>query len=79
MIRIMTKITHGLGHLPYKDSLKHINLHFLQRRKMQGNLMEVFKWVKWFNSGDRSMVLTANKQGRTHGNVFKLNIVLTMR
>ena len=43
--RRMTEMIQGLRNLPYKDRLKRLNLHSLERRAI-GNMIEVFKWVK---------------------------------
>ena len=40
--RRMTKIIQGLRNLPYKDRLKRLNLHSLER-KARGDIIEVFK------------------------------------
>ncbi len=52
----------GLRNLPYQDRLKHPNLHSLERRRVRGDLIEVFKWVKGFNKGDISKVLRITSQ-----------------
>ena len=41
--RRMTKMIQGLRNLLYKDRLKHLNLHFLERKTARGDMIEVFK------------------------------------
>ena len=47
--RRMNKIIQGLRNLHYKDRLKRLNLHSLERRRARGDMIEVFKWVKGIN------------------------------
>ena len=70
--RRMTKMIHGMRNLSYEDRLKRLNLHSLERRRVRGDMIEVFKWIKGFNKGDVSKVLIANEQNRTRSNGFKL-------
>ena len=39
----------GIRNLTYKNRLKHLNLHSLERRRVRRDLIEVFKLVKGFN------------------------------
>ena len=52
--RRMTKMIQRIRNLTYKDRLKHFNLHSLERRRVRGDLIEVFKWVKGFHSQGES-------------------------
>ena len=63
--RRMTKMINGLSHLDYKNRLKRLQLHSLERRRLRGDLIEVFKWVKGFNRGDVSRVLIVSGPGVT--------------
>lgn len=67
---MMTKITQGLRNL-YSDRLKEINLSFVERRRVIGNLTEIFKCDKEFNKGDTCNVFIINKQIRTRSNGYK--------
>ena len=40
---------------------------------MWGNLIEIFIWIKGFNKGDTSKVLTVNEQARTRSSGFRLD------
>ncbi len=49
--RRMTKIIQGLRTLPYQERLRRLKLHSLERR-VRGDLIEVYKWMKGYNKGD---------------------------
>ena len=61
----------GLRNLPNKDRLKRLNLHSLERR-VRGDMIEIFKWVKGINKGNINKVLEISSQDRTRGNGYKL-------
>ena len=63
---------HNIRNLPYEERLKHLNLHSLERRRVRGDLIEAFKWVKGINKGDISKVLKFSEVSRTRSNGFKL-------
>ncbi len=71
--RRMTKIIQGLRTLPYQERLRRLNLHSLERRRVRGELIEIFKWMKGYNKGDVSKVLKVGEQGITRSNGFKLD------
>ena len=71
--RRMTKMIQGLRNIPYEDRLKSLNLHSLERRRVRGDMIEVFKWMKGINSGDINKVLLVSEPGRTRSNGFKLD------
>ena len=62
MQRKMTKMIEGIRNFSYERKLKLLKLHSLERRKVRGDLIEVFKWVKDFNKGDVGKVLTISSQ-----------------
>ncbi len=68
----MTKMIQGLRNLPYKDRLKRLNLHSLERRRARGDIIEVYKWVKGINKGNIDQVIEITSQDRTCGNGYKL-------
>ena len=47
--RRMTKMIKGIRYFSYKRRLKLLKLHLLERRRVRGDLIEVFKWVKGFD------------------------------
>lgn len=56
-----------------RNELKKLNLHSLERRRVRGDLIEVYKWGKGINKGDVNKVLNINNQDRTRSNGFKLD------
>ena len=71
--RRMTKMIQGLRNLPYEERLKQLNLHSLERRRVRGDMIEVYKWMKGLNKGDTHKVLLVGEQSRTRNNGFKLD------
>ena len=71
--RRMTRMIQGLKNLTYQDRLKHLKLHSLERRRVRGDMIEVFKWFKGFNKGDINQVLIVCKQVKTCTNGYKLD------
>ncbi len=63
----------GLRNLPYEERLKQLNLHSLERRRVRGDMIEVYKWMKGLHKGDIHKVLLVREQGRTRSNGFKLD------
>ena len=71
--RRMTKMISGIRNLDYKERLERLQLvHSLERRRLRGDLIEVYKWVRGFNKGDISKVLIVSGPGGTRTNGFKL-------
>ena len=68
--RRMTKMIQGLRNLPYKDKLKYLNLHSLERRARE-DMIEIFKWVKSFHKENIYQVLEINSQDRTSENQWR--------
>ena len=67
--RRMSKMIKGIRNFSYERRLNLLKLHSLERRRVRGDLIEVFKWVKDFNKGK---VLMISSQNRTRSNGFKL-------
>ena len=63
---------HGIRNLDYKDRLKRLQLHSLERRRLRGYLIEVHKQVRGFNKRDISKILIVSGPGRTRTNGYKL-------
>ena len=71
--RRMTKMIHNIRNLPYEDRLRELNLHSLERRRVRGDMIEVYKWFSGINKGDINRVLKAGRQNNTRNNGFKLD------
>ena len=71
--RRMTKRIQGMKDIPYEMRLKKLNLHSLERRRLRGDLIEVFKWYRGYNKGDVSRILRISNQDRTRNNGFKID------
>ncbi len=46
-------------------------MHSLERRRVRGDLIEVYKWMKGYNKGDINKVLIVREQGRTRKDIGK--------
>ena len=62
-----------IRNFPYERRLKLLNLHSLERRRVRGDLIEVFKWFWDYNTGDVNEILIVSNQDRTRSNGFKLD------
>lgn len=58
--RRMTVMVRVVGTLPSEERLKLLNLHCLERRRLQGNLIKPYKWVDNFNNGKVDRVMMVN-------------------
>ena len=70
--RRMTKMIHNVRNLEYKERLKTLGLHSLERRRLRGDMIEEYKWVNGINKRDINDVLKLNQDQRTRTNGFKL-------
>ena len=48
----MTKMIQRIRNFSYESKLKLLELHSLERRRVRGDLIEVFKWVMGSDKGD---------------------------
>ena len=62
----------GVRSFSYDRRLKLLKLHSLDRHRVRGNLIEVFKLVKGFNKGEVRKVLMISSQDRTRSNRFNV-------
>ena len=62
----------GLEYLPYEDWLRGPGLVSLEKRRLRGDLIVAFQYLKGACKWERSQVFTRADNGRTRGNGFKL-------
>ncbi len=66
--RRATKIIQGNSNLDYRDRLRNLNMYTLEERRIRGDLIQLFKFVK---QGDFKG-LEFNTGKRTRGHAYKL-------
>ena len=68
-----TKMISGLEHLPYKDRLRELGLFSLEKRRLWGDLVAAFQYLKGAYKLEGSQLFERMDNSRTRGNGFKLS------
>ena len=66
------KVIKGLEHLPYEDRLRELRLFSLEQRKLRGDLIAAFQYLKETYRKDGEGLFIRECSDRTRANGFKL-------
>ena len=68
----MTKLIPRLRNKPYEERLSELNLFSLTKRRLRGDLIEVFKIIKGIENMDKEKYFTIDTSNITRNNGYKI-------
>ena len=70
--RRFTRMLPGLGGMPYEDRLRELGLFSLERRRLRGDLIEVYKMLRGIDRVDSQRLFPRAEMVATRGHRFKV-------